>query len=241
MSTPLRAVLRGAVRPFGPAGVPSGIDKRPVESPIRLGREGFAGDAQGDHKHHGGPDKAIHHYPFEHYAAWQREIGTHDRLAAAGAFGENLSTNGLTEEAVAIGDVFRLGSAVIEVSQGRQPCWKLNHRFGVTDMALRVQKSGRTGWYYRVLEEGIVAPSDLLVPIDRRLPDWPLGRLWRILYVDTLNRDELAAMMALPGLPERWRRLAEHRLTTCTVEDWSPRLNGTNPVSATRASQNDTQ
>lgn len=226
MRVAIGALLTGGVRPFGPQNVPSGIAKRPVEQPVRLGREGFVGDAQGDRRRHGGPDKAVHHYPFEHYAAWIAEIGTRDVLAGPGAFGENLSTLGLSEENVAIGDVFRLGGAVIEVAQGRQPCWKLNHRFGIADMALRVQTSGRTGWYYRVLEEGIVAPGAMLVLVDRPRPDWPLRRLWRILYRDTLDRDELAAMAALPGLPENWRRLAERRLATRAVEDWRPRLEG---------------
>ncbi|MBB3999765.1 MOSC domain-containing protein YiiM [Aureimonas pseudogalii] len=201
-----------------------------MQAPVRLRRDGFSGDAQGDRKRHGGPDKAVHHYPFEHYAKWLREIGTRDVLAAPGAFGENLSTLGLTEETVAIGDVFRLGSAVIEVSQGRQPCWKLNHRFGVADMARRVQTTGRTGWYYRVLEDGLVSPGDTLLLLDRRLPGWSLHRLWHLLYVAPLDRGELTGMAALPGLPESWRRLAEHRLSTRTVEDWSPRLDGTPPA-----------
>lgn len=226
MSVALHALLVGGIRPFGPKAVPSGIDKHPVDAPVRLGWTGFEGDAQGDRQRHGGSDKAVHHYPLDHYAAWIAEIGAGKRLAAPGGFGENLSTEGLTEDAVAIGDVFRLGTAVIEVSQGRQPCWKLNHRFDTPDMARRVQATGRTGWYYRVLEEGLVAPDDRLRLLDRRLPDWPLRRLWRILYIDTLRRDELSAMAALPGLPESWHRLAERRLATGAVEDWRPRLDG---------------
>jgi len=104
----------------------------------------------------------------------------------------------MDETHVAVGDVFRLGDAVIEVSQGRQPCWRLNLRFAVGDMALRVQRSGRTGWYYRVIEEGVVSPHDSLVLVDRRSPDWTLHRLWRL--------------------------LAERRLATRAVEDWSARL-----------------
>lgn len=224
MTVPLHALLVGAVRPFGPDAVPSGIAKAPVGRPVHLGGEGFIGDGQGDRRHHGGPDKAVHHYAFEHYAAWQQEIGRRDVLERAGAFGENLSTTGLTEADVAIGDIFRLGDAVIEVSQGRQPCWKLNHRFDQPDMALRVQRSGRMGWYYRVVQEGAVSPDSALELLDRRTPDWPLLRLWRVLYVDTLDRDELAAMAALPHLPENWRRLAERRLATRAVESWVSRL-----------------
>lgn len=227
MAFPLKALLVGTVKPFGPGGVPSGIAKQPVAGPVHLGREGFAGDGQGDRRHHGGPDKAVHHYPFDHYAAWTREIGPRAVLEQPGAFGENLSCAGMTEADVALGDVFRLGGAVVEVSQGRQPCFKLNHRFAVTDMAARVQRSGRTGWYYRVLEEGRVAPGDSLVRLERRAPDWPLQRLWRVLYSDRLARDELSAMAALPLLPVSWRRLAERRLTTGQVENWNRRLFGT--------------
>jgi len=230
----LQALLTGSVRPFGPRGVGSGIAKTPMTEPVYLGRFGFDGDAQGDGKHHGGPEKAVHHYPFEHYAHWQAQIGPRDVLAQPGAFGENLSTLGLTEETTAIGDVFRLGAAVIEVSQGRQPCWKLNLRFDQPDMALRVQRSGRTGWYYRVLEEGVVAPGDHPIRLDRRIPDWPLHRFWRLLYIDTMNREELRAMANLPGLPENWLRLAERRLATGQVEDWSPRLHDRERPDASR-------
>src|SRR5690606_17234287 len=144
-------------------------------------------------------------------------------LRQAGAFGENFSSSGMDESSVAVGDVFRVGGALIEVSQGRQPCWKLNLRFGIADMARRVQNSGRTGWYYRVLESGSVEQGDASPLVERRSPAWTIQRLWRTSYVDVLNRDELAAMAALPYLPDTWRRHAQRRLTTSSVEDWSRR------------------
>ncbi|CAH1650989.1 MULTISPECIES: MOSC domain-containing protein [unclassified Chelatococcus] len=228
----LENLLVGSVRPLGQTETPSGIDKHPVDGPLRLGFEGFEGDAQGDRRHHGGPDKAVHHYPFEHYGAWRAEIGNKALLAQPGAFGENLSIAGLDEAAVAIGDVFRLGSAVVEVTQGRQPCWKLNIRFGIDDMASRVQTSGRTGWYYRVIETGLVGPGDSLTLLDRHVPEWTIRRLWRLLYVTPLDYAELTAMADLPGLPESWRRLAERRLSTRVVEDWTSRLFGVTPAPA---------
>ncbi|MBX3540642.1 MAG: MOSC domain-containing protein [Chelatococcus sp.] len=228
----LENLLVGSVRPLGQTETPSGIDKHPVDGPLRLGFEGLEGDAQGDRRHHGGPDKAVHHYPFEHYEAWRGEIGNRALLARPGAFGENLSIAGLDEAAVAIGDVFRLGSAVVEVTQGRQPCWKLNIRFGVDDMASRVQTSGRTGWYYRVIETGLVGPGDSLTLLDRHVPEWTIRRLWRLLYVTPLDYAELTAMADLPGLPESWRRLAERRLSTRVVEDWTSRLFGVTPARA---------
>lgn len=225
MTFALNGLLVGPVMPLD-GRTSSGIDKRPVQRPLRLTREGFEDDAQADRRYHGGPEKAVHHYAFDHYACWRQEIGTRPVLEGPGAFGENLSTIGLVETNVAIGDVFRLGEAVIAVSQGRQPCWKLNLRFGVEDMARRVQTSGLTGWYYRVVEEGVVRPDDSLVLLDRPTPDWTLGRLWRVLYIAPLDRDELAGMAALPHLPENWRRLAERRLAARAVEDWTKRLEG---------------
>ncbi|MCA1300539.1 MOSC domain-containing protein [Stappia indica] len=232
MTVHLDHLLVGALADLGPKAVPSGIAKLPVDRPLHLGREGLDGDAQGDRKHHGGPDKAVHHYPFEHYDAWRRELGATPLLAAPGAFGENLSTSGMTEATVALGDRFRLGTALIEVSQGRQPCWKLNFRHDVPDMALRVQKSGRTGWYYRVLEEGTVEAGASFTLVDRRSPDWTLHRLWHTLYVDTLNFDELAAMAALEHLPDGWRRYARRRLENRRVESWDSRLQGTPETTA---------
>jgi MOSC domain-containing protein YiiM len=223
---PIERLHVGAVQSLGPKNIPSGIAKYVVDRPVQLTKAGFVGDEQGDRKNHGGPEKAVHHYPLDHYAAWSAELGDHPLLAAPGAFGENVSTSGLTEAGVAIGDRFRLGRALVEVSQGRQPCFRLNLRFDIADMALKVQRSGRTGWYYRVLEEGPVAAGDTLRLLDRPHPDWSIDRLRRVLYVDMLNHEALSAIASLRVLPERWRRLAEKRLETGTVEDWTARLRG---------------
>lgn len=219
-------LLIGRARPLSDGSALSGIAKTPVGGPLLLRPEGLAGDEQADRRVHGGPEKAVHHYPREHYSDWARDLGPLPLLGTVGAFGENISTTGLTETDTAVGDVFRLGGAILQVSQGRQPCWKLSRRFGVPDMARRVQDSGRTGWYYRVLQGGIVAPSDRLQRIDRLAPDWSLARLWRALYVDRMNRDELAGIAALDVLAEGWRRYAIRRLDSGRVEDWSARLEG---------------
>lgn len=152
----LDALLTGRAQPFTRPGSRSGIAKTPRQEPLAATALGLAGDEQGDLRVHGGVEKAIHHYPREHYAAWLSELGEHPLLAQPGAFGENFSTTGWTEDDVCLGDFIRAGSALLQVSQGRMPCWKLSDRFGVADLALRVQQSGRTGWYYRVVEEGMV-------------------------------------------------------------------------------------
>ena len=142
-----------------------------------------------------------------------------------GAFGENLSTLGWTEQTVCIGDVVQAGGAVLEVSQGRQPCWKLNDRFGQADMARRLQASGRTGWYYRVREPGRLRAGDMMRIVARPFPDWPLGRLLEMLYRRMLDRELLEQAAALP-LPESWTRLIHNRLRTARVEAWDKRLEG---------------
>ncbi len=226
MKTQIHAVLAGKISPLGPRAAPSGIDKHPVSGKVRVTFEGLDCDAQGDRKVHGGPEKAVHHYPHDHYAIWRDEIGDNPRLETHGAFGENISASGLHEGNVAVGDRFRLGSALVEVSQGRQPCWKLNERFQMPDMAVRVQKTGRTGWYYRVLEEGEVESGDAMERVDRLSPDWTLHRIWHLLYVDMLNYDALAEMAQIGHLADSWKRYAVRRLETRKVEDWSSRLEG---------------
>lgn len=223
-------LLVGALAPLPESDTLSGIAKTPVTQALALSAEGLEGDQHGDRRVHGGPEKAVHHYPNEHYAAWAAELGDLPVLAAPGGVGENISTSGLTEEQVAVGDIFRLGTALVQVSQGRQPCWKLSRRFGVSDMARRVQDSGRTGWYYRVLQPGRVVPDDRIELIDRPAPNWTLRRVWHALYVDRLNQSELQGIADLDLLADGWRRYAVRRLESGRVEDWSSRLDGTSEI-----------
>lgn len=210
----------GELAPLGPRQVPSGIDKKPASGQVAITRTGLHGDNQGDTRHHGGPEKAVHHYPADHYAAWSVE----GIDAAAPAFGENITTLGLSETNVCIGDIFQLGSVQLQVSQGRQPCWRLNARFGQEDMAIRVQKTGRTGWYYRVLEEGCATAGDMLVLLERPQPLWPLARIIDLLYTRTLDLESLRELASLPELASSWRELAERRIASRQVEDWKRRL-----------------
>lgn len=225
-ATQVPSVLVGALAPLGQVGTLSGIAKNIVRGPWHLTRNGIAGDAQGDRRHHGGPEKALHHYPREHYAAWSRELREHPLLRDAGAFGENLSTIGWTEENVCIGDVVRFGSVVLQVSQGRQPCFRLNLRFGREDMAVKVQHTGRTGWYYRVCEPGVVADGAELTLVDRPQPEWPLSRIVRLLYFDIGNRGDFGRAADIPELAEGWRALFRRRLESGKIEEWQKRLDG---------------
>lgn len=210
--TSLLALHVGRIEPLGLEGPPSGIDKRPVQGPVCLTPMGLESDAQADRRHHGGADKALHHYPQEHYHAWREELPRQAGLLHAGGFGENLSTVGLTEATVCVGDVFRLGGAVIQVSQGRSPCAKLNIRFGVEDMARRVLESSRTGWYYRVLEAGEIAAGDEFSLLERPCPAWNLARVWQVLYGEARDTEALTVLSALPQLTPGWREKAASRV-----------------------------
>ncbi len=207
------ALLTGQVRAFRAPDQPSAIAKAPIIGQVAITRQGLAGDEQADLVHHGGADKAIHHYPFEHYAFWRSQMGEHRLLAEPGGFGENIATLGLTEDNVWLGDRFRLGTALIEVSHGRQPCWKLSHRFGRADMTARVVRTGRAGWYYRVLEPGHAAAGDRLALVERGLPAWSLARLFAVLIGGRSHEPEaLRELVALPVLAEAWRERADRLL-----------------------------
>lgn len=224
-ATVIDSVLCGKVVDFTRPGSRSAIAKTPVREVVLVTRLGLSGDEQGDLRVHGGPDKAVHHYPRDHYAPWQADIGAHPLLQQAGAFGENLSSTGLVEADICLGDRFQLGTALVEVSQSRQPCWKLSDRFAIKDMARRVQDTGRTGWYYRVLEEGQLRAGDALTLVDRPYPDWPLSRIIDVLYTRTLEAPVLAEILALPLVPS-WRTLFERRVVHGQTESWDKRLRG---------------
>lgn len=225
-ATVLLQVRTGRIAPLGTMQVPSAIDKQPVEAALRVGPSGLDGDEQGDRRFHGGPEKAVHHYPCDHYLQWRAELPDRADRLIPGGFGENFVTSGWTERNICVGDIVQAGSAVLQVSQGRQPCFKLNQRFDVSDMALRTQRSLRTGWYYRVLEPGVVAAGDRLRIVERTDPAWPLARILHVLYLDCLNHDALADIAALATLAVSWRRLAAARLVNRRVEGWAPRLQG---------------
>ncbi|MCZ8519224.1 MULTISPECIES: MOSC domain-containing protein [Paenibacillus] len=187
----------------------TGIRKSPVHESLPLRREGVEGDGQGDLVHHGGRDKALCVYPYGHYSYWEKEL---QQPLPYGAFGENLTLRGLDEQSVCIGDIFRLGSALVQISQPRQPCFKLSVRYGRTDMPLLMQRSGFTGWYFRVLEEGnIEAPSPLPL-VERPYPAWPVAEANRIMHGDPGDLEGAAGLLEVPALSVSWRKTLENRL-----------------------------
>jgi MOSC domain-containing protein YiiM len=186
------------------------IWKDPVEGRVRVGKLNLEGDQQSDLRVHGGVDKAIYAYPSEHYAYWRRELPEMELLW--GAFGENLTTQGLREADVHIGDRLRIGSAELLVTQPRMPCFKLGIRFGRADIVKRFLASARTGFYLAVLAEGEIAAGD---PID-----WQSEREHGVTVSDIValytgasaNQELLRRAIAVPALPQGWRDTLRKRL-----------------------------
>ena len=189
----------------------SGIFKEAVHSAVTAHLEGLAGDGQADWKNHGGPDKAINAYPIEHYDHWTTSL---KQAFAAGAFGENFTTRGITEADISIGDIFRIGGILVQVSQPRQPCWKLARKWRIKDLAHQVQSTGRTGWYFRVLETGQVeAPAPMILK-DRPYPEWTVQEANRIRYSKPNDPEEARRLSNCPALSASWQHLLAQRATS---------------------------
>ena len=148
--------------------------KQPSADRSRVGKLSLDGDAQANLVAHGGVHKAVNAYPAEHYSHWQQHL-PHLGMTY-GAFGENFTTSGLLEDEVCVGDIFKAGGAIVQISHPRQPCWKLEQRWGVKDFMAQVNKTGRTGWYLRVLQEGYVEAGNALVLVERPFPQWTIAR-----------------------------------------------------------------
>ncbi|MBX7531801.1 MOSC domain-containing protein [Qipengyuania sp. 1XM1-15A] len=213
MSVTVKAICTGLPQPFNGAEL-SAIAKQPVDGPVVIRTFGIEGDTVADTKHHGGPDMAVHHYPHDHYADWDAWLGGHDLLAGPAAFGENLVMDGFIETGVLIGDRFRFGSALLEISQPRQPCWKIEHRFGRKGMVKRIVKQHNCGWYYRVLEEGEAQAGDTFEKVESGHDGWSVARLFAKLYdpADKPSAAELEEIAALDRLCEPWRDKARKAL-----------------------------
>ena len=206
----IEAVCTGTARPFNGAEL-SAIAKRPREGAVQVLSEGLAPDEQADRRVHGGPEMALHLYPLDHHAWWRERIGDHPALDEPGGFGSNLAVTGLTEDMVHIGDRFRLGTALIEVSQPRQPCWKVEHRFGHKGMVAAIVQSGRSGWYFRVLEAGEVAAGDVLERVAIGAPDWSVARVFAAMMTGKATKAEYADIATLTALNPAWREKAKQK------------------------------
>lgn len=186
------------------------IFKAPVDHPVQLRRLNLDGDRQADLKVHGGPEKAVYGYPSEHYEFWRRELpGTE---LPWGAFGENFTIEGLFENSAFIGDSFRIGGAMVTVTQPRMPCYKLGIRFGRDDMVKRFLASRRTGFYFSVAKEGEVRPGELIEPLAQDENRISVADIVQLYVGDEPDSGLLQRAVRLEALPANWRNYFRQRL-----------------------------
>ncbi|MBI4467952.1 MAG: MOSC domain-containing protein [Acidobacteria bacterium] len=190
--------------------VPTGIYKSPVQGRIRMRTLNLDGDQQGDQVLHGGPEKAVCVYPAEHYEFWRGELPGME--LPWGVFGENLTTEGLLEETIHLGDRLRVGSAEVVVTQPRMPCHKLGFKFGMQAMVDRVLKSGRTGFYLAVVKEGEIGSGDHMEVIHRDPNHVTLAAVTRLHTTEQPDVDLLCRALEVSLLPQRWRDRFRHKL-----------------------------
>jgi MOSC domain-containing protein YiiM len=194
----------------------TGIFKQPVEGPVPLRTLNLDGDRQADLSVHGGPFKAVYAYPSEHYPFWRSELPSLD--FPWGMFGENFTTEGLSESELRVGDRLQIGSAIVMVRQTRTPCFKLAAKFQRDDIIERFLISGRSGIYFSVEKEGTVAAGDSFELMSRAIPESiTIEEMNRIIATDRYNRALLERAITTPALPEDWRDHFSERLDRLAV------------------------
>jgi MOSC domain-containing protein YiiM len=212
MSDPLLVSVQvGAVATHGSFEAVDPLDKRwttgffksPVVGPVAASWLGLFGDEQADPRFHGGPDKAVLAYSEDHFADWRKlpELAA----LAGGGFGENLTIRGQSEADVCIGDVWRVGSVLLEITQPRQPCFKLGRRWRKPNLPKRVIALGRTGWYFRVKEEGLLEAGQRMTLESRPQPKWTIAEANRLMYDKRPLESRLREFIALPELSQAWK------------------------------------
>lgn len=217
-------VYIGKTREY-PGSKPSAIEKYLVDGELQLTERGLEGDEQAEKIIHGGPDRALCHYPREHYIYWAREFPEQSEQFCAPAYGENLSTQGLTEKDVYIGDIFRWGDALIQVTQPRSPCYKLNYHFGISDMASLMQEAGYCGWLYRVVMAGKVSTESPLELVSR-VSDVSVAEAIAIAWHMPFDDEQYHRLLSAAGLSASWTRTMQKRRLSGKIEDNSRRLWG---------------
>ena len=206
LKTTLDKVLIGEKRTLGPENTATGIFKFATDETVNVTDLGLENDIQVDKRVHGGFEKAIHHYPAENYLLLQQALPhLADKLIPA-TIGENFSSMQLTEKNVCIGDIFRVGSTLLQISQPRMPCWKVNQRYGNAHLSKFIMQQGISGWYYRVLEAGQVQVGNDITLIER-LPEAVLiCDLWQRFFGHDNAADRRADMQKITGLSTEWLR-----------------------------------
>lgn len=181
-----------------------------IDEQIWLSKLGLEGDQVTDKRHDGSSEKALFAYPLKHYSAWKKEL--ENEAVDAGAIGENLSMLEMDEFTVCIGDIYKFGDALIQVSQPLRPNQKSNHHLDKMGLPLRMQNSGRTGWYFRVLREGYVLSEIDLELVERPHPEWSIAACNEIMYVDKYNLSRAYDLASCELLANSWRKVLNKRL-----------------------------
>lgn len=200
----------------------SSIVKEATTEPIWVGVANLRGDQQADLVHHGGPHKAVCVYSAIHNSYWRKQLTLPN--FGPGDFGENFTVSELTEHDVCIGDTWSIGGAMFQVTQPRQPCWKLARRWNIKDLALQVQQTGFTGWYFRVLKEGFVQRGAQIDLVDRLQPDWTIAAANRLMHHDKRNRDGASQLASVLELSPSWQKTLSRRAATGKQASESERL-----------------
>ncbi len=217
----LQKVFRGRVKQS--FGFETAIAKTEVSGEIYLSFEGLEGDECADQRHHGGVERALHQYPSEHYVYWSEKYGESSRWQPSG-MGENLSSTGMTEDNVYLGDRYQWGEAIIEVSQPRSPCHKLNKRWGVEGFSVEMQGNNRCGWLYRVIQPGVVSVKEPLQLIDRVTDALTVAEVCDYFFGNPLDQVGLNKLKQQSRLCDSWTNKVFQRLETGKVENWNFRL-----------------
>jgi MOSC domain-containing protein YiiM len=202
----------GTPQPLPGLAMPSAYRRQPVTGPVTVHELGLDGDQVGNRRVHGGPEQAVYAYPLSGYAAWAADFPEMADRFVPGAMGENLVVKGLDEASVHLGDIIRCGTATVQVAQIREPCSTFAAVLGTSRVVKAMTRSGRCGWYLRVLEAGQIGPGDAHDVIERPNPAWPISRFTPIAAGKAGRHEELAELAALPGLSEYWRSKLRHRL-----------------------------
>lgn len=190
--------------------VSTAIFKEPVRGRIILRELNLDGDRQADLTVHGGPSKAVYAYPAEHYQYWQQHLPGMN--LPWGMFGENFTTEGLDERGVRIGDRFRIGSAEVMVTEPRMPCYKLGIKFGRTDIIKRFLASGRTGFYFAVVQEGEVGAGDPFEIVERDEHNITVADITRLYINGKADLETMRRALEVKALPEKWKEHFRHQL-----------------------------
>jgi MOSC domain-containing protein YiiM len=187
--------------------------KTPVAGAVHVGPLSAAGDEQADRINHGGPDKAVLAYSADHYPYWRAHLSLPDM--PYGGFGENLTLDSLAEDSVCIGDTWRAGGVLLQVTQPRQPCWKMSRRWQIADLARQVIANGKCGWYLRVLEPGELSAGAAIELVARPHPAWTVARASDLMHHRKAALGQAAELASLPELSAAWQlslgeRIARH-------------------------------